>query len=76
MISSKVKASTSQPVTLNGHLSTLGLLTGLRKSRLINFWQQCCGIDGAIDWQLKSLLTLCVYVAGFGKSGLIYIHVQ
>ena len=44
-ISSKLAASTSQPVVFNGHLSTRGHLTGLKnksqqkQKQTINFWQ-------------------------------------
>ena len=53
VISSKVVACTSQPVTFKGHLSTRGRLTGLRNKPQ---QKQTCQRLVVVYWQLVSLL--------------------
>ena len=53
VISSRVIACTSQPVTFNGHLSTRGRLTGLRNQPQ---QKQTCQHLAVVYWQLVSLL--------------------
>ena len=80
VIISKVATCTNQPVAFNEHLSTCGRLTGFR-NKLQK--KQTSQLVAMALWQLVSLLIelsigdekhflpLCVYVAGFGKSGRI-----